>query len=771
MTLFAAIVPRYLLFATLTCATFGVFSQCLSAAETRTGKQIYQQMCAKCHGVAGEGVKDKYAKALIGDRSVVDLAKVISETMPEDSPGTCTDEAATRVATYIHDAFYSRIPQERNKVARVELSRLTVRQYRHAVADLLGSFTETGKWDDERGLQAEYHNSRGFRRDKKVLERVDPIVDFHFGEASPLAEKIEPAEFSIRWQGTVLTTDAGEYEFIVKSDNGVRLWVNNMRQPLIDAGVKSGNDTEFRASLQLLGGRPYPLRLEFVKSKEKTASAVLLWKQPHHADEIIPARNLSPNRFPESFVVQTPFPPDDRSIGYERGTSISKEWDEAETYAAVEVAAYVTANLSDISGVRDSSPDRVEKLREFCRQFASRAFRRPLTDEQRAFFVDRHFENANDHKAAVKKVVLLTLKSPRFLYREIGTESGAGDNYDVAARIAFGLWDSLPDKQLMEAAAKGEVHTREQVAQHAARMIDDARTRAKVREFFQQWLNVDRIQDVSKDKELFPEFNEAIASDLRTSLDLFLDATIWSEASDFRQLLLSDDLYLNGRLAPFYGAELAGDAPFQKVDVDPRERAGVLSHPFLMTGFAYHSTSSPIHRGVFVARSLLGRSLRPPPEAVSPLAPDLHPSLTTRERVLLQTKPVACQTCHAMINPLGFSLENYDALGRFRAEEKGRAIDAAGYYNTQAGKQVSFNGVREMATFLAASEEVHAAFVEQLFHYLVKQPIRAYGPDRLTQLRKNFAENNYSIRKLLVELITVSALPTKNPDLEKSAEK
>src|SRR5262249_49660789 len=156
----------------------------------------------------------------------------------------------------------------------------------------------------------------------------------------------------------------------------------------------------------------------------------------------------------------------------------------------------------------------------------------------------------------------------------------------------------------------------------------------------------------------------------------------------------------------------------------------------LLATFAYTATSSPIHRGVFLARSVLGRSLRPPPEAAAPLPAELHPNLTTRERIMLQTRPTACTTCHAMINPLGFPLENFDAVGRFRAEEHGKAIDATGLYQTRTGDTVKFNGARELAQFLAASEETHDAFVEQLFHHLVKQPIRAYGPETLADLSR-----------------------------------
>jgi hypothetical protein len=192
------------------------------------------------------------------------------------------------------------------------------------------------------------------------------------------------------------------------------------------------------------------------------------------------------------------------------------------------------------------------------------------------------------------------------------------------------------------------------------------------------------------------------------------------------------------------------------VALDGKHRAGVLSHPYLMATFAYTATSSPIHRGVFISRSLLGRTMRPPPEAVSPLAPDLHPDLTTRQRVDLQTSAQSCQFCHGTINPLGFALEHFDAVGRYREREQERLVDASGSYETNRGDVVKFAGVRELATFLAGSPETHTAFVEQLFQYLIKQPIRAYGLHKPDELRKAFEEKDFNIRRLVVEIVATS---------------
>lgn len=735
-----------------------------------TGEQIFRLRCASCHGAKGEGTKH-YPKPLTGSQSVGQLARFIAQSMPP-GPKKCTGEDAKRVAAYLYDAFYSPLAQARHRPARIALSRLTVRQFRNVVADLVSSFRPAPPQDAQRGLRGEYFKSRDFEDKERVLERVDPEVTFDFGTAGPIPDKFDPHKFSIRWQGSVLAPDTGEYEFIVRTEHSAALWVNDEKKPLIDAWVKSGSDTEFRASLTLVGGRVYPLRLEFSKSSQGVddsdkikgkpapkASVALLWKRPHQTDEVIPARCLFPASVPETFVTTAPFPPDDRSVGYERGNSVSKAWDEATTSAALETAAYIAAHLRDLSGVADDAKDRNERIRAFCKKFVERAFRRPLTGEQEAFYIARRFEGAPDLETAVKRVVLLTLKSPRFLYREI--DAARPDAYDLASRLSFALWDSLPDETLLKAAASGELGTREQVARQAARMVADPRAWFKLREFFLQWLKVDHYPELAKDAKRFPDFNAAAAADLRTSLELFLEKTVWNERADYRELLLSDKLYLNGRLAKLYGASLPSEAPFQEITAASGERSGVLTQPYLMASFAYLDTSSPIHRGVLLARNLLGRTLAPPAAAFVPLPASKYPNLTTRQRVELQTKPAACASCHGMINALGFTLEKYDAIGRVRSDENGLPIDTTGRYQPKTGQAVKFSDVRDLARYLAGSEEAHTAFVERLFQYLVKQPIRAYGPQTLPGLQRAFEGQACNIRKLMVEIATQSALTRK----------
>ncbi len=299
-------------------------------------------------------------------------------------------------------------------------------------------------------------------------------------------------------------------------------------------------------------------------------------------------------------------------------------------------------------------------------------------------------------------------------------------------------------------------------------MANDRRTRSKLRDFLFAWLRVDHAPEIVKDKTRYSEFSPEIAADMRASMELFVDDVAWGAGgSDFRRLFTDDEVYLNGRLAPLYGAKLPADAAFRRVRLDDGRRAGVLSHPYMASVLSYAAATSPIHRGVFLARSVMGNVLKPPQEAVAPLAPDLHPDLSTRERVALQTSSVACQTCHTMINPLGFALEEFDAIGRYRtAESRGtveKPIDASGSYLPREGQQATFRGARELAATIATSRDAQEAFVQQLFHALVKQPVRAWGPDTLEPLRQRFVANNCDIRGLLVDIMTVAALPPAAP--------
>jgi len=733
-------------------------------AAPRAGEVVYREDCMRCHGPVGQGVAGKADEPLVGEKSVASLAKYIAREMPENDPGSLSLADATASAEYIHQAFYSAEARARNHPPRIELAHLTVRQYRETVADLLGSLRGTTSATESGGLAGTYRERP--ERDPKMPDRnrpeatfkqqVDPVIDFDFGDKAPEKGKYA-AQFSINWSGSVLIPDTGEYEFRITSPNGVRLYVNppdggNEKNALIDLWVSSAMTRTASAPIFLLGGRSYPLKIEFFKYKDKTASLRLEWRPPGGAWAVVPRANLSPKFSSHVHVISVPLPPDDGSIGYERGASVSREWTEAVAKGALQVSAMIGPSLFGLAGTKADAPDRAEKLKAFSLRFAQLAYRRPLTAEQKADLEKIYADVAPE--VAAKRAFIFTLSNPAFLYPGIGPQ----DDYAVASRLALTLWDSVPDGPLLQAAAAGQLKGEAQVRKQAQRMMKDPRAKAKLRDFLHHWLHVEEGAEIAKDQKEYPGFDQGVVMDLRTSLDLFAESIVWSEQSDYRQLLLSDTILMNDRLAKFYGQKIEPGAGFQPVKMDADQRAGVLTHPYVLATFSYTKSSSPIHRGVFVTRNILGRMLKPPPMAIAFMDDKFDPSFTMREKVTELTAKPACQSCHVTINPLGFSFERFDAVGRVRATDNKKPVNAVSDYTTAEGSVIKLTGARDVATHAAESLSGQTGFVRNLFQELVKQPPAAYSPELLGQLAQKFRADNFHVRNLAVEVAVVAAL-------------
>ena len=734
-------------------------------AAPRSGEAVYRQDCMSCHGPVGEGVAGKSDEPLVGEKSVASLAKYIAKEMPEDDPGTLSLADATASAEYIHKAFYSGEARARNHPPRIELAHLTVRQYRESIADLLASLRNATSTTESGGLAGTYRE-RPERDPKKpdqnrpevtYKQQVDPVIDFDFGDKAPEKGSFA-AQFAINWSGSVLVPDTGEYEFRVTSPNGVRLYVNapengSEKNALIDIWVSSAMTRTVSAPIFLLGGRTYPLKLEFFKYKDKTASLRLEWRPPGGAWTVIPRTNLSPKSSSPVSVISVPLPPDDGSIGYERGASVSREWTEAIAKGALQVSGMIGPHLFVLAGTKAEAPDRGEKLKAFTLRFAQMAYRRPLTDEQKADLTAIYAAGVAPEVAA-KRAFIFTLSNPAFLYPGIGPQ----DDYAVASRLALTLWDSVPDATLLKAAAAGQLKDAAQVRPQAQRMMKDPRAKAKLRDFLHHWLHVEEGAEIAKDQKEYPGFDQGVVMDLRTSLDLFAESIVWSEKSDYRQLLLSDTILMNERLAKFYGQKVEAGAGFQPVKMDADQRGGVLTHPFVLATFSYTKSSSPIHRGVFVTRNILGRMLKPPPMAIAFMDDKFDPSFTMREKVTELTSKPACMSCHVTINPLGFSFERFDAVGRVRTTDNKKPVDPTSDYTTSDGNVIKLTGARDVAIHAAESLSGQTGFVRNLFQEMAKQPPAAYSPELLGQLTDKFRADGFHVRNLAVEVAIVAAL-------------
>ena len=725
------------------------------------GAEIYRVRCASCHGEHGEGVADKYDEALYGERTVESLTRLIDRTMPEDAPEECVGEDAARVAAWVYEAFYSPAARERIDPPKLAFQHLTNEQLRKSMAALtLG--VESGGGDEGRtGLRAVYWNDRDRKDDKKVLERVDAQVGFDWGEGSPLPDKIGTEAFAIGWSGSLRVPESGEYGFRVVTTNGVRLWVNaaggggrrgGEDAALIDGWVSSGNAArELTARMVLPGGSVVPVRLDFFKFKEKTARVRLEWQRPHGVWEEVPEWALMPERRPRVVAVQAALPPDDGSAGYGRGLEVSREWHAAVTEAALEASAVVASELEGGAG------GKVEGMMKGVEGVAAKAWRRGVLEEERRWLRGL-VEGGPDVETGGRRAVLGILESPSFLYPEVMPE-GAGSGRRAAGRLALAMWDGLPDEALRRKAGEGKLEDAGELEREARRMLRSPLTRAKLRTFFGEWLSMDEAGEVMKDGKEYPAFTPEMVAALRRSLEMFVERVVWEGSGDWRELLEADYLYVNGPMAEMYGASRRpeGSGEFEAVTFPASERAGVLTHPYLLSVLAYHRSSSPIHRGVFLTRSILGRFLKPPPMAIAFMDGKFHADLTMREKVTELTKDENCMGCHGTINPLGFSLEGYDATGRLRYLDNGKRVMSESEYLAAGGETVMLRGPRDLARHAVASREAQKGFVRQLFQYMVKQVPGAYGSDTLTRLHEGFAASGFSVRELVVAIAMVPA--------------
>lgn len=773
------------------------------AKRIERGSQIYKQNCQNCHGRSGQGSEDQYEHALIGDLSVGSLTQLISRTMPEEDPDACTGEDAAAVATYIHTAFYSEAARVRNRPPRIVMSRLTGEQLRQSIADLYGHFTKPPATSDQRGVKATYYNGTSRKSEELKIDRVDKVIDFEFGTESP-GDGIDPKSYLIHWEGSLKVDKTGRYEIVLRSTCSCMMKFGSRNRELINNHVQSEGRDEFRREMFLTAGRAYPYEISFLQRKRKTkqppARVSLSWIPPGGIEEVIPQQNMIPEQLADTFALQAKLPPDDRSYGYDRGTSVSRQWDESTTATAIEFAEIAIEELYPKyrHRYRNDSDENRSILKRFLAEIVTVAFRGKLDDATRKLYIDQQIALSEDDGEAIRRAMLLTLKSPRFLYPTLDAEHNRSQR--TANRLALVMFDSLPSAPwLVNSAAKDKIQNDAQLKNAARRMVDDYRTQAKTLTFLNEWLGLQNTDEIAKDKELFPGFDSHTIQDLKKSMNRFLQDFIENEVSDFRQLLQADWRYTTKRLENYYGTAWRPDmtkghpqtnqaqiiqnaAPQEAEDTkEPQDikhddaqldsmltrsvrdreiHAGVLTHPLIMSNLAYHRTTSPIHRGVFLTRRTLGRVLRPPDASFTPLSAELHPELTTRERIQLQTGEVNCQACHKQINSLGFAFEHFDATGKFRREEKAKQINATGNYTDRVGKRVDFNGARELADYLAQSEDCHQAFVEAAFEHFVKQPITAYGSGTADEITKSFRDSGYNIRELLITIaVTASRQP------------
>ncbi len=392
---------------------------------------------------------------------------------------------------------------------------------------------------------------------------------------------------------------------------------------------------------------------------------------------------------------------------------------------------------------------------------ARRGWRRPAGDEavRKLLGFWRDARPSGGFEAGIETALSAILVSPQFLFRVEQDPPGlqAGTAYrisdlELASRLSFFLWSSIPDRELLDKAIRGELKTPAVFEQQARRMLADPRSKSLVTNFAGQWLHLRSLDSFTPDLRLFPDFDDNLRQSLRRETEMLFE-TVLAEDRSVLDLITADYTFLNERLAKHYGIPHVYGSRFRRVALTPAShRGGILTHGSILAVTSYPTRTSAVIRGKWVLDNLLGIPPPPPPAGVPELKENtvLAKALTVRERLAEHRNNPACSGCHQLMDPVGFALENYDAVGGWRIMEEGKPIDASG--GLPGGG--SFEGIAGLRQALVSRPEVFAGVVvEKLLTYALGRGVEHYDAPAVRQVLRQARAQDYRLSTLILGIV------------------
>ena len=396
------------------------------------------------------------------------------------------------------------------------------------------------------------------------------------------------------------------------------------------------------------------------------------------------------------------------------------------------------------------------------------AYRRPIEGPELDRILGFYSEGRSQDgfEAGIELALRFILASPQFIFRLEAEPADLepGDVYpladlDLASRLSFFLWSSIPDDELLTVAERGQLSDQGEIARQVRRMLADPRATAVVENFAGQWLYLRNLSIISPDPPTFPDFDDNLRQSLRRETELFFES-IMREDRSVLDLLTADYTFVNERLARHYGIPgIYGDR-FRRVPVMDESRRGLLGQGSILTVTSYATRTSPVMRGKWILENLLGS----PPPAPPPNVPDLEENdaaeqpRSMRERMEQHRANPVCASCHARMDPLGFALENFDAIGKWRTTEGGTSIDVSG----QLPDGSSFNGPTELRqAILRRPEAFVATFTQKLLTYAVGRGLEYYDAPVVRRIVRQAGDDGYRFSSIVTAIVTSDPFRTK----------
>lgn len=705
--------------------------------------------------------------------------RVESGEMPPEKKPRPEKEPKTAFLETLKEPLYSADRKDRLEKGRVKVRRLTRREYEHTIHDLIGVDLPLQELLPEdpathgfetvsEGQQLSHYNLGSF------LEVADVVLNDAFDRVRDKDESFSKtfspemlskkgggnyrgAEarggFSISWPmrlqfyGRVPVTtvpDSGWYEVTLKDVHAI-----NPKNPAVWGTLRSGACSSNTPIL-------YPVGL-VEATKEKRDLTYVAWIREGHMLE------LKPN---DVTLKVAPSGATGGNVSY-KGRDLTKQGFSGIAVSAISLKrVYPHASREELRknlypGVKNgeftSAKTKEEKkalLKRTITKFADRAFRRPVTDEQVAPYVELalqvYEEPGREIGEALRGAYRAILCSPRFL--TFVETSGKLDDHALASRLSYTLWNSMPDEKLREHADKGELQDSKIFHAEITRLIDDRKSDRFIEGFTDQWLNLKEIDFTAPDAKLYRTFDPVVQDSMLLETRSFLKTMI-RENRPISELIDADYGLLNERLARFYSMKnlsLKAGGGVQKVSLGENKRGGLVTQGSVLKVTANGTTTSPVVRGVWVGERILGLEIHPPPPDIPAVEPDIRGAVSIRDQLDKHRNNESCASCHRKIDPAGFALESFDPVGLWRtaygSKKNAAKVDPSGV--TPEGEEFA-NVSQWKEIYLKKPDLLTESFVKQLLTYATGAAPRFSDRDAIADIVSKNKEKNYGLRSIV----------------------
>ena len=697
-----------------------------SVALYTLGAQLYATECAACHGLLSNSTKrNRTADAIsnsidfipvmqniqLSDAEREAIAYALSNTDPSlPENGTCEVESATQSP----------------------IRRITEGEYDNAIEALLGvsmhnttnlvADAESGPFATNRGTPA------------------SAAAILNYLQSAELVAKLATNQLDKRYNWVLNASEnALDLNFLIDGDSSTRWATQTDQEPNQSLTIDLGSAQRFNQIVLEHEDSPndFPVRYEVSVSDDG-----INW-----GNALVSGNGESSNTIIDFDTVEA------RHIRLvQLGTSNRYWWSIHELN--------VLQQGDSVSQASGALCDTFDCADTFVASFARQAYRGSLTTDELNTLKDDVLRSGDSVSDGIQLVIERVLQSPKFLYqveRSVpGTGSGTMERLtglSIAEKLASFLWNSIPDEALLNAAELGDLDSTAGVITQAERMINDSQATVAFADFIEQWFETELIMDAQKDTDAYPEFTDNLRAGMRAETKAFVAWMIENDQFNYQELLTSSKAFPGQVLADFYNVAPQAEG----VPIDLEQRVGILTHPSLTASHAKLDDSSVVGRGSFILEALLCVVLPDPPAEVEALLSEIDPTLPTRDRLALHTADPSCASCHNLIDPLGFALESYNAIGAYRTDDNlGFPVETYGSL-TGTDQDGDFDDIHGLVGRVAASQTGVNCAVEQWMRFAQRRLLNTNDACSVNNITQAFESSGYNFNELVRAIVTSEA--------------